>query len=104
MLVFLSISAVADNFTMSRFECDTSTAPKGIIFITFVFVIFILWVFALWTKIPILNIIFGLVTCYFAWNVSKCFFMANVLFILMGLLSMGYGIIFIGDKDKLTNS
>ena len=100
--MFLISSAAADNFTMSRFECDTSTVPKGIIFITFVFVIGILWVFALWTKIPLLNIIFGLVTCYFAWNVAACFFLANVLFIVMGLLSIGFGISFVGSKDKLS--
>ena len=87
------------NFTFKHFECDVSTTGRAFALVLIIFIVVLIWMFSLWTKIPILNILVGLVVCYFAWVVAKCFFLANVLFIIMGLTSILYGLLY-GSKKK----
>ncbi|GAF86769.1 unnamed protein product, partial [marine sediment metagenome] len=98
MLMLLSCNVLAD--TLEEFTCDTSTAGLSITLVTFMFVILLVWAYSLYTKIPVLNMIVGLVTCYFAWNVAACFIFANVIFIVMGLTSILAGIFFIGENKS----
>lgn len=88
-------------FTFKRFECDMSTTAKAVGLIGITMIIIIIWMFALYLKIPILNLFVGFVVVYFGWNIAKCFFLANLLFIIMGLISMMYGILYAFKKQEI---
>lgn len=80
-------------FTFQRFECDMSTTPKAISFIGILFFVLAIWIFALWSKIGILNLFVGFVWLWsITWQVSACFEFANILMIIMGLVSLGAGL------------
>ena len=96
--VVIELREVLFEFTFKRYECDMTTTPKAIGLSAMILFITAIWMFALWTKIPILNIIVGLVVCFFAWQVAACFFFANVLYIFMGIVSILFGIKFSTDN------
>lgn len=80
-------------FTFQRFECDMSTTPKAISFIGILFFVLAIWIFALWSKIGILNLFVGFVWLWsITWQVSACFEFANLLMVIMGLVSIGAGL------------
>jgi len=81
-------------YTFKRYECDLSTNPQAIGLIGFTLILLLIWVFAFYIKIPALSIFIGFVMTYFAWYIAACFMFANVLFIVLGLLSMAYGIVY----------
>ena len=81
-------------FSLGRFECDLTTTGSAIGIIGFTFLMVVIWIFLIYfLKIPILNIIFGFIMVYFAWYIAQCFFLANVIFIVLGLYSILDGII-----------
>lgn len=92
---------IAANFTFKRFECDVSTTGKAFALVLIILSVVVIWMFSFWLKIPVFSIIVGLVVCYFAWIVAACFFLANVLFIVMGLISIMFGITQAFKKEKV---
>jgi len=82
-----------EKYTFKNFSCDVSTTAKSILLSTFVIVMVVLFLAQFWLRIPMFSIIFGFVLGYFAWVIAPCFFLANVLFIVMALLSGMYGIL-----------
>jgi len=98
MLFLLSLGVEAahndTSFTYNRFECPVQNTGETIGYVTIIGVMIALWMYILITKIPLLNIVFGLVFAFFAWQVAACFFFANVLFIFMAIISILFGIMF----------
>jgi hypothetical protein len=86
------------DYTLKRFQCDMSSTPKALTILGFTLIMIILWIFALWSKIPIINIIIGLVMCYFSWYLVTCFLFAQIIFIVLGLTSICYGAIYATSK------
>jgi len=85
---------IADAYSLKWKECDISTTANSIMLGVWVFAIVAIFGLCLWAKIPILSILVGFVTCYFAWYVANCFLFANMLFIVMGLVLILHGTIY----------
>ena len=83
-----SREATPDPFTLRRFDCDMNTTGKAIGIVGFTFMIIVIWIVGLWLRMPMLNFFFGFFLWYYAWIVAACFFWANLLFILLGLVSI----------------
>lgn len=82
----------AANYTFKRFQCDLSTTGRGIGFFGLFLGVILIWSFSFYIKIPIFSILIGFVVCYFAWTIAACFQFANIMFIIMGMVSIMHGI------------
>ncbi len=100
-IVIPPVNVTPANFTYKAFECDLTQTGKSIGYVTIMFLVLILWAYALVSRVPILNLVFGFVMVLFAWNIAKCFFLANVLFVVLGIFSMGISMVYaFQQKDK----
>ena len=96
-MLFLCPSVLASNAwdetELKYFECDVTTTGKTILLVGSMFIVVLISFVIAWSKIPVLEILTGFVSAFFGWNVAQCFYMANIFYILIGLILIfkGFG-------------